>query len=181
MPHTDSNITAQIEAFTRQLVAAVETAAAQRIQAALAGALGVPQKRGPGRPSKQVTATAPLALASAPARKKQLCPVPGCKNLAAPVFGMVCKEHRKVPKAKIKKYREERRQAAPSTGAKPVAATRVKRVTAKVKRARKLQGQYLGLLKSLTGADRAKVKQIAKDKSVAEAVKLARSLKAAKV
>jgi hypothetical protein len=90
---------------------------------------------------------------------------------------MVCKEHRKVPKAKIKKYREERRQAAPSTGAKPVAATRVKRVTAKVKRARKLQGQYLGLLKSLTGADRAKVKQIAKDKSVAEAVKLARSLK----
>ena len=177
MPHTDSNITAQIEAFTRQLVAAVEAATTQRIQAALAGALGVPQKRGPGRPSKQVTATAPLALASAPARKKQLCPVPGCKNLAAPVFGMVCKEHRKVPKAKIKKYREERRQAAPSTGAKPVAATRVKRVTAKVKRARKLQGQYLGLLKSLTGADRAKVKQIAKDKSVAEAVKLARSLK----
>jgi hypothetical protein len=38
----------------------------------------------------------------------------------------------------------------------------------------------LGFLKSLTGADRAKVKQIAKDKSVADAVKLARSLKTAK-
>jgi hypothetical protein len=35
----------------------------------------------------------------------------------------------------------------------------------------------LGLLKSLTGANRASVKQTAKDKSVAEAVKLARSLK----
>jgi len=97
--------------------------------------------------------------------------------LAAPVFGMVCKEHTNVSKAKIKKYREERRQAAPSTGAKPAAVKRVKRVTAKVKRARKLQGQYLGLLKSLTGANRASVKQTAKDKSVAEAVKLARSLK----
>jgi len=48
-------------------------------------------------------------------------PGAGCKNLAAPVFGMVCKEHKNVSKAKIKKYREERRQAAPSTGAKPAA------------------------------------------------------------
>jgi hypothetical protein len=181
MPHTDPNITAQIEAFTRQLVAAVEAAATQRIQAALAGALGVPQKRGPGRPPKRLATSAPLALASAPARKKQLCPVPDCKNPAAPIFGMVCKEHKKVPKAKIKKYREERRQATQSTGAKPAAAKRVKRVTPKVKRARKLQGQYLGFLKSLKGADRAKVKLLAKDQSVAEAVKLARSLKAAKV
>jgi len=35
-------------------------------------------------------------------------------------------------------------------------------------------------LKSLTGADREKVKQTAKDKSVAEAVKLALSLKKSK-
>ncbi|HJX63265.1 MAG TPA: hypothetical protein VJ860_04855 [Polyangia bacterium] len=180
MPHNDPNISAQIEAFTRQLVAAVEAAATQRIQAALARAFGIPQKRGPGRPPKRLATMAPLALASAPARKKQLCPVPGCKNLAAPVFGMVCKEHKNVSKAKIKKYREERRQASPSTGAKPAAVKRAKRVTAKVKRARKLQGQYLGLLKSLTGANRANVKQTAKDKSVAEAVKLARSLKTAK-
>jgi hypothetical protein len=57
---------------------------------------------------------------------------------------------------------------------------KVKKVTPKVKRARKLQGQYLGMLKSLAGADRAKVKQTAADKGVAEAVKLARSLKPAK-
>ena len=181
MPNTDPNITAQVETFTQQLVATVEVAVAQRIQAALAGAFGVPQKRGPGRPPKQAVAHVASVAAPKPARKKQICPVPGCKNVAAPIFGMVCKEHKKVPKAKIKKYREERRQATQSTGAKPVAAKRVKRVTPKVKRARKLQGQYLGFLKSLKGADRAKVKQLAKDKSVAEAVKLARSLKAAKV
>jgi hypothetical protein len=42
-------------------------------------------------------------------RQKQLCPVPGCKNPAAPVFGMVCADHKNVPKAQIKKYREQRR------------------------------------------------------------------------
>jgi len=115
------------------------------------------------------------------ARKKQICPVPGCKNVAAPVFGMVCKDHKNVAKSKIKKYREERRagKVTHGTGAKPAAAKKVKKVTPKVRRARKLQGQYLGALKSLTGADRAKVKKTAAEKGVAEAVKLARSMKKA--
>ena len=39
----------------------------------------------------------------------QLCPVPGCSNRAAPVFGMVCSKHKDLPKAEIKKYREQRR------------------------------------------------------------------------
>lgn len=39
----------------------------------------------------------------------QLCPVPGCQNRAAPVFGMVCAKHKDLPKATIKKYRESRR------------------------------------------------------------------------
>ena len=110
MSNTDPNITAQIESFTQQLVATVEAAVAQRIQAALAGAFGVPQKRGPGRPPKQ--AVAHVAVERTAERKKpprQLCPVPGCKNVAAPIFGMVCKDHKKVAKSKIKKYREERR------------------------------------------------------------------------
>ncbi len=179
MPHTDPNITAQIETFTQQLVATVEAAVAQRIQAALAGAFGVPQKRGPGRPRKQ--AVAPLASSWAtPARKKppkQLCPVPGCENPAAPVFGMVCKDHKNVAKSKIKKYREQRRDGnvTQTTAAKPV-AKKVK-LSPKVARARKLQGQYLGALKSLAGADRAKVKQTAAEKGVAEAVKLAKTMK----
>ena len=175
MPNTDPNITAQIETFTRQIVATVEAAVTQRIQAALAGALGVPQKRGPGRPPKQAAAhVAPVA-----ARKKQLCPVPGCNNPAAPIFGMVCKDHKNVAKSKIKKYREERREGKVTrpTAAKPAKARKAKKVTPKVARARKLQGQYLGALKSLQGADRAKVKQIAAEKGVAEAVKLAQSLK----
>ena len=176
MPNTDPNITAQIETFTRQIVATVEAAVTQRIQAALADALGVPQKRGPGRPPKQ--AAAPVAPAAA--RKKQLCPVPGCNNPAAPIFGMVCKDHKNVAKSKIKKYREERREGkvTQATGAKPV-AKKAKKATPKVARARKLQGQYLGALKSLTGADRAKVKQTAADKGVAEAVKLAQTMKKA--
>lgn len=39
----------------------------------------------------------------------QLCPVPGCSNRAAPVFGMVCSKHKDLPKAAIKKYRDARR------------------------------------------------------------------------
>jgi hypothetical protein len=179
MPNTDPNIAAQVEAFTNQLVATVEAAAAQRIQAALAGAFGVPQKRGPGRPPKHPATTAHFTPPSAPARKKQLCPVPGCTNPAAPVFGMVCKEHKNVAKSKIKKYRQARREGTvtQATGAKPATPKKAKKATPKVARARKLQGQYLGALKSLKGEDRAKVKQTAAEKGVAEAVKLAQSLK----
>lgn len=47
-----------------------------------------------------------------PERRKgpiQLCPVPRCKGRAAPVFHMVCAEHKDVPAATIKKYRAARR------------------------------------------------------------------------
>jgi len=95
---------------------------------------------------------------------------------------MVCKDHKNVAKSKIKKYREERREGlvTQATGAKPAAAKKVKKVTPKVARARKLQGQYLGALKSLTGADRARVKKTAAEKGVAQAVKIALSLKKGK-
>ena len=56
----------------------------------------------------------PTALGAARTRRKapiQFCPVPGCKNRAAPVFGMVCADHKNVAKSKIRKYREERKQA----------------------------------------------------------------------
>lgn len=41
----------------------------------------------------------------------QLCPVPNCQKRAAPVFGMVCSDHKDLPKAKIRQYREARRAA----------------------------------------------------------------------
>lgn len=75
-----------------------------RARQAVESALGV---RRPGRPAK----TSPIAIVKKPRKKapKQFCPVPGCKNPAAPVFGMVCAKHKDVAKAKIKKYREARK------------------------------------------------------------------------
>jgi hypothetical protein len=177
MPHIAPNITALIETFAHDLVAAVEASMAERIQASLVGAFGAPQKRGPGRPPKKPVALAAPVVAKKK-RAKQLCPVPGCKNPAAPVFGMVCSDHKNVPKSKIKQYRKERKGSSAAVPTeKPTPAKKVKKVTPKVARARKLQGQYLGALKSLVGEDRAKVKQVVKEKGVAQAVKLALSLK----
>jgi len=192
---SEMNISAIVETFVGQITAAVEATTVERIQAALSSAFGVPQKRGPGRPSKQsVTTVSAAAPSSAPkkSRPKQLCPVPGCKNVAAPVFGMVCSDHKNVAKSKIKLYRAARKgktgpvAASKTTSAKAVAKTvtkvakAAKKASPKVARARKLQGQYLGAMRALTGDDRAKVKAVAKDKGVAEAVKLALSIKKAK-
>ena len=104
-----STINSLTEAFARQLASVVEQAAAARIQSAILDGLGA-GGRGPGRPRKDAIGALSLGV---PRRKapKQLCPVPGCKNAAAPVFGMVCAKHKDVPKAKIKKYREDRRAA----------------------------------------------------------------------
>jgi len=53
---------------------------------------------------------------------------------------------------------------------------RTVKLTPKGLRTRKLQGRYLGALRGLKGADRAKVKALAKDKGVAAAVALAHKL-----
>jgi hypothetical protein len=181
VPMSELNITAIVESFANQITAAVEASVTQRLQAAIAGAFGAPPKRGPGRPPKlAVAGVAPVAAKSAEkkTRPRQLCPVPGCKNTAAPIFGMVCKDHKNVAKSKIKKYREERNgKATTATAVKPVAAKKATKMTPKLARARKLQGQYLGALKSLKGEDKAKVKAVAKEKGVAEAVKLALGMK----
>jgi hypothetical protein len=111
-----SNIQSIVDDFANQLSALIEAQVLERARATVAAALGAQGKRGPGRPpklAKLVGLTAPgLANGRKKARKKappQLCPVPGCKNRAAPIFGMVCSDHKDVPKAKIKQYREARR------------------------------------------------------------------------
>lgn len=58
-----------------------------------------------------------------------------------------------------------------------VAATRKRKLSAKGLAARKRQGQYLGLLRGLQPSVRARVKKVAQDKGVAEALKFAASLK----
>jgi len=109
------NVHSLIEDFATRLSAVIEQETLSRARIAVESALG---HRGPGRPAKIV----PLALGTRARRKgpKQLCPVPGCKNPAAPVFGMVCAEHKGVAKTKIKKYRELRR-AKKEKGAKKAA------------------------------------------------------------
>jgi hypothetical protein len=111
-----------VNTLVTQLVAAVEADIAQRVQQAMSAAfsgVGAPvAKRGPGRPPRNPVAAfgAYVSAVAGPVapikrRPKQLCPVPNCKGLAAPVFGMVCVEHKDLPKAQIKKYRLERREA----------------------------------------------------------------------
>jgi hypothetical protein len=122
-----------IEDFANQLTALVESQALDQARAAVESALGV---RRPGRPTK----AAPLAIGKKTRKKppKQFCPVPGCKNPAAPVFGMVCAKHKDVAKTKIKKYREARR--AKKFGIKPLkAAKRAKAVKATTRRPTKAQ------------------------------------------
>ncbi len=58
------------------------------------------------------TSAASIGTVTKKQRRKspiQLCPVPGCKHPAAPVYGMLCADHKGTPKALVKKYREARR------------------------------------------------------------------------
>jgi hypothetical protein len=120
-----SNIQSIVDDFANQLSALIEAQVLERARATVAAALGAQGKRGPGRPPKlatlvQLSAPGGVMVGRRKPRKKappQLCPVPGCKNRAAPIFGMVCSKHKDVPKAKIKEYREARR-AKKTKGAK---------------------------------------------------------------
>ena len=99
-----------VDDFVTRLVAVVETdvsnRAKQMVMAALDGG-AMPRRR--GRPPKFPKLGGLLSSVPTRRRPKQLCPVPGCSNPAAPVFGMVCKDHKDVAKSQIKKYREARR------------------------------------------------------------------------
>ena len=76
--------------------------------------------------------------------------------------------------------RPPKQAVAPVASRKAAGKTKRKASSAKLARARKLQGRYLGALKSLTGADRAKVKAVAKEKGVAAAVAMAAGMKKGK-
>jgi hypothetical protein len=99
-----------VETFVNQIVAAVEADSVRRVREAVAASFGdvAPAPRRPGRPP---SAAAALPVAPVKRRPKQLCPVPGCTGLAAPVFGMVCAKHKDMPKTKIKEFRAQRRAA----------------------------------------------------------------------
>ena len=111
------NIQKLVNEFTDRLSSLIEGEAMDHARAVVESALGGGAARR-GRPPKALVFTA-----SKSPRKKppvQLCRVPGCKNPAAPVYGMVCAKHKDVAKTKIKKYREARK--AKKLGVKTVKA-----------------------------------------------------------
>src|SRR4051812_44714729 len=113
------DIRALAQSFITSLVAAVEQNTAKRIESALLDGVGVAPRRGPGRPPKNGLFALSSVKRSTRPRVKQLCPVPGCKNPAAPVFGMVCAKHKDIAKAKIKEYRDARRRAKVRAAGRP--------------------------------------------------------------
>src|SRR5688572_29063603 len=107
-----------VQDFITRVQHVVQTSVAERLRAAISSALGAPAARRPGRPPKVSAFNGgPGAFAVGAferERKKpprQLCPVPGCKETAAPAYGMTCRAHRALPKAKIAKYRADRKAA----------------------------------------------------------------------
>lgn len=119
---SSGSIAAIVSQFINQLSTAIEAEALDRAREAVLSAVGVGDRRGPGRPPGP--RRGPGRPPGRPRKKPptQFCPVPGCKNRAAPVFGMVCRDHKDVPKAKIKKYRAERRAEKEKTKARVRAA-----------------------------------------------------------
>ena len=102
-----------VDSFAAQLTAIIEAQAIAQARSTVLAAFGhgAPAPKRRGRPPKALQAAAAPPPAKKARRKAplQLCPVPGCKNPAAPIFGMVCAKHKDLPKATIKKYRERRR------------------------------------------------------------------------
>ena len=114
------NIRSLIEDFTNQLSSLLEQDALERARAVVESALG----GGGGRRGSGAS----VKLLSGVRRPKQLCPVPGCKNPAAPVFGMVCAKHKDISKTQIAKYRDARRakkaKGARKRASRPARATK---------------------------------------------------------
>src|SRR5438552_3472064 len=121
---SSSEIRDIVSQFVGQLSALIEQDAVSRAREAVLSAfsgadvagLGARGVRRRGRPpgGKALPAAVAIGRGRPPGRPRrkapiQLCPVPGCTNRAAPVFGMVCAKHKDLPKAEIKKYREARR------------------------------------------------------------------------
>lgn len=84
-----------VEQFARRLGAQLERFITGRIEKELKGQRAPGARRGAGRARRR--------------RAKVLCYYPGCKNLAAPRFGMFCAAlHKNLSKADKEKYRQER-------------------------------------------------------------------------
>jgi hypothetical protein len=126
-------IRAAIEEFVERLHSLVESHAIERARAAVLAAFGAAPPKRRGRPP---AAIAPSLSATNPRKRRkkaplQLCPVPRCKNPAAPSLGMVCSKHRDVSKKLIAQYREARKAKKLGLAPSRVTKRRIKKVAAK--------------------------------------------------
>jgi hypothetical protein len=86
-----SHLSPLVDELTQKLAAVIEKFTTERIAKELKG-----QRRG----------TVAARRAGRPRRARALCYFPGCKNTAAPRFGMFCAaEHKNLSKADKEKYR----------------------------------------------------------------------------
>jgi hypothetical protein len=88
-----------IEQFARKLAVTVERFTVSRIERAV-------KEQARGQTGRRNGAR------RRPSRSAVLCYYPGCKNVAAPRFGMFCAaEHKNLPKAEKEKYRAAHKEA----------------------------------------------------------------------
>ena len=100
-----------VQEFAQRLAAVVERFTVGRIEAAVRASGNALQGRR-GR-----------AAGAARSRGKTLCYYPGCKNVAAPRFGMFCAAlHKDLPKAEKEKYRAAHEKNNGGARAKKAAA-----------------------------------------------------------
>jgi hypothetical protein len=113
--YVSNEVYAALERLSRAILLMTQIDVGRRVMEAVQAEF--PVKRGPGRPPKAdlvdslFTGWKAVKDIRPPrkARVKVYCPVPGCKGLAAPYYGMVCSAHKDVPKSKIAKYRAQKK------------------------------------------------------------------------
>lgn len=98
-----------VSQFIVDLTSVIESSVRGRVLSAFGGA---PQN---GVAKRRVVPVAQAMPVTRMKRRKgpiQLCPAPGCKERAAPVFGMLCKKHKGTPKKVVAKWRTARKAKA---------------------------------------------------------------------
>jgi hypothetical protein len=103
----DPNVRYLLEDYTEKLVELIEQRTVSRLQDLAQSITGL--RPSPARTSLPAANGSPAPPKSRRRTSPRVCPVPGCKNPPAPFYGMVCREHKDVPKAQIQKYREARK------------------------------------------------------------------------
>jgi len=115
--YVSNEVYAALERLSRAILLMTQIDVGRRVMEAVQAEF--PMKRGPGRPPKVDSVDSLFTGWKAAedirplrkARAKVFCPVPRCRGLAAPYYGMVCAAHKDVLKSKIARYRAQKKLA----------------------------------------------------------------------